>query len=589
MNESKVKKKVHSKEERKEFIKTEKEHIKKLGRELEKHIKRNININHINYKIHHLLRDPFIFISAYAKISKNRGALTKGYKDSNVMVYFGQNQAKKIAKKIKEGTYKFSLVRRAWITKPGKKKKRLIDVPTQSDRVVQEALRGILEAIYEPIFKEQGETTKHLCNNYGFRPKQSTWSAISKLEKYSRKCNIIIEGDIVSAYNNVDHGILMEILKKRIKDHKFLKLIKDMLKSGIMDRNTFEHSLNGTPQGGIVSPFLFNIYMLGFDQYIYEDFIVPILNENKGKSEKEKSSTKYNKAKHKADLALKAYKKARNNQNTETKPNIKQLRKKFKEARKIRNEIPYADILSLTKGAVYVRYADNWVLAITCTISKAEKIKKKIAGFLKTERKMELDVKKTKITYASKGYKFLGFEIRLNVQKPKLMKVLQLHKSSGHYSRPLKRTTSRQITIEPDSDRILKRLRILKVCRNNFDPIGKLSWRVYDEFAIVQKYAQIFRGIFNYYAPCGRLTRLAHISYILQYSCARTLAGRKKISMSKVFQKYTKKLIVKKTILGTKEGKTYMTQFPDFTALRKALKTKPTSTFILEYKDPFRK
>lgn len=166
-------------------------------------------------------------------------------------------------------------------TKTWEKSKRPVDVPTQSDRIVQEAIRGILEAIYEPIFLEHAEKTKELSNNYGFRPGHSTWSAINKLEINTRKCNIIIEGDIVSAYNNVDHDLLLKILKEKITDKKFLRLIRDMLKSGVMDANKYEHSLNGTPQGGIVSPLLFNIYMLGFDQFIYEEFIVPIQKENK--------------------------------------------------------------------------------------------------------------------------------------------------------------------------------------------------------------------------------------------------------------------------------------------------------------------
>ena len=138
---------------------------------------------------------------------------------------------------------------------------------------MQEAVRGILEAIYESEFREQGKITGDLSNNYGFRPNLSTWSAINKLKQRSKRCNLIIEGDIVSAYNNVDHDIMIEILKKRIKDKKFLNLIKNMLKSGIMDNKVYEHSLNGTPQGGIVSPLLFNIYLLDFDRYIYDEFI----------------------------------------------------------------------------------------------------------------------------------------------------------------------------------------------------------------------------------------------------------------------------------------------------------------------------
>lgn len=583
-------KKHLTKSERKKILKQGKKQILKLGKLLDKHTMRNKNTDHINRKIYYLLGDPFTIINAYTKISKNKGAITKGYNDENIMSYFGIKNAESISKKLIEGTYKFSPVNRSWIPKPGKKKKRPIDVPTQSDRIVQEAVRGILEAIYEPVFVKHGNDTKNLSNNYGFRPKKSTWSAIQKLERYSRLCNVIIEGDIVSAYNNVDHDILLKILKKRITDKKFLRLIKEMLKSGIMDQNKFEHSLNGTPQGGIVSPLLFNIYMFGFDQYVYEEFIVPVLEENKNKPERESSSTRYNKIRLKTDQAYKELKEYKKNIDVKTNPTkLKDLEKQYKKLRNIRNSTPYANPERLKKNAVYVRYADDWVLAITCKVSKALEIKTKISEFLKDKRKMELDIEKTKITYASKGYKFLGFEIRLNIKKPKLTRVLQKH-GSGSYSRPLKRTTSRQITIEPDSDRILKRLKLQKMCRTDGFPLGKTTWRVYDEFEIVQKYNQIFRGIFNYYAPCGRVLRLHRISYILQYSCAKTLAGRKKITMNKVFQTYGKNLRIMRTKLGTNENHQMVTQFLDLTNLRKInpAKTFQRGTTGPEFQDPFR-
>jgi len=561
----KIEKKLLSKEERKNLIEIGKKKIKKLSNKLEKHTEKNKNTNHINYKIHYLLHDPFTFVNAYTKISKNRGALTKGYKDNSDIKYFGLEKAQIIANKIKNDKYEFKPVKRTWIPKPGKKKKRPVDVPTQTDRIVQEAIRGMLEAIYEPVFKEWGKKTGNLSNNYGFRPKHSAWMAIEKLERYSRRCTTIIEGDIVSAYNNVDHDILLKILECRIKDKKFLKLIKKMLKSGIMDDKKFEHSLTGTPQGGIVSPLLFNIYMLGLDEYIYEEFIVRVLTENENKK-LDVESPVYSKISYETKKALKEMEKLKN-KNHKTQE-FKIAQKKFRKLRAIRNKTPFEDVTRLKKGAVYVRYADDWVLALTCNKKEAEQIKIKISEFLQTKRKMQLDEEKTKITHASESYKFLGFEIRLNIKKPKLARVLQKHKN-GNYTRTLKRTTSRQLTIEPDSDRILRRLKLLKFCNKNYEPRGKPAWIVYDEFQIVQKYDQVFRGIFNYYEPCQRLTRLARISYILQYSCARTLARRKKISMKQIFMKYGKNLHIKVKIQGTKEKKTRRIEFTNFTNLRK--------------------
>ena len=150
INTLRLKKKL-TKKEKSFLIEQSRDLITNLGKRLEAHTKRNLNTNHINGKIFHLFRDPFLFVNAYTKISKNKGALTAGYKDSETMKYFGIAKANQLARKVTEENYEFSPTKRTWIPKPGgKNKKRLLDVPTQSDRSVQEAIRGILEAIYEP-------------------------------------------------------------------------------------------------------------------------------------------------------------------------------------------------------------------------------------------------------------------------------------------------------------------------------------------------------------------------------------------------------------------------------------------------------
>ncbi len=410
-----VKKKLTSLE-RKKLIQEGKKKIEKLGKFLTKHTERNQNTKHINRKIFHLLRHPFIYVNAYSKISKNRGALTKGYQDDGTMTYFGIEQAKNIAKQITDGTYTFSPVKRTWIPKPGKKKKRPIDVPRQSDRIVQEAIRGILEAIYEPVFRELGEYTNDLSNNYGFRPNLSCWSALDKIKRYSQLCNIVIEGDITSAYNYVDHDILLKILRERITDKKFLKLIKNMLKSGIMDREQFEHTFSGTPQGGIVSPILFNIYMLGFDLFIYEEFISPILEENKQKTQRGLRTAEYRRIEHQTNKKLEEYRQLKRSTDPKN-SQLKQTLKAYKKLRAIRNATQYKRVETLPKGAVYVRYVDDWVLALTCTELEAKKIKQKISDFIQNHRKMKLDLEKTKISRTTEGYNFLGFKIQLKTVK----------------------------------------------------------------------------------------------------------------------------------------------------------------------------
>lgn len=139
MKEKKVmghfEKQVYTSEARSQIIKAG-EHLTKLNY-------RNKDTNHINRKIYHLLCQPFTFVNAYGKISKNKGALTKGHLEEGTMELFGLKTATTIANSFKNGTYEFSPVRRTWIPKPGKSTKRPIDTPTQKDRIIQEAGQGI--------------------------------------------------------------------------------------------------------------------------------------------------------------------------------------------------------------------------------------------------------------------------------------------------------------------------------------------------------------------------------------------------------------------------------------------------------------
>ena len=227
-----------------EFIKRSTELISKENAYLTKHVNRNLNTKPVNHKLYHLLEKPFTIINAYTKISKNKGALTKGFNDENIMNFFGKANAELICKKLKTKNYQWQPVRKTWIPKPGKSKLRPIDTPTQENRIVQEAIRGILEAIYEPVFKEFEKMTDMACTNLGFRIGKGTWTALNNIKMKTRSPNFDIEGDIVSAYNSVDHDILMKILSIRIKDKHFLKLISNLLKTGVMAQHKLEHNLS---------------------------------------------------------------------------------------------------------------------------------------------------------------------------------------------------------------------------------------------------------------------------------------------------------------------------------------------------------
>lgn len=197
---------------------------------------------------------------AFRKLSKNKGAMTPGSENSTASD-INENTISKIHDLLKSNQFHWSRVRRIMIPKPGKAEKRPLGLPDFSNKMVQETIRMVLEAIYEPTFKKY-ET------NFGFRPNRSCDNAIEKIKQEFKSADWFIEGDIKGAYDNVDHDILINSLKKRIKDKKFLKLIHSGLKSGILDMNIPKDTLLGIPQGGIASPILFNIYMHELDEYV---------------------------------------------------------------------------------------------------------------------------------------------------------------------------------------------------------------------------------------------------------------------------------------------------------------------------------
>ena len=576
------------KKQKKELPHTEESFRKAKAKKLIRHAERNKDTTHINYKIQHLLYDPFTFVNAYTKINKNKKALTKTHNKNKIIKIFGEKSAEKITKKIKKNKYKFKPIKNVWVPKPGTKQKRPFIIPTQADQIVQEAIRGILEAIYEPVFYQQSKLTNGLSNNYGFRPNKSCWTAIKQLITFSKRCNIIIKGSIVSIFKKVNHELLLKMLTKKIKDKLFLNLIKKMLKLGVMNQNTFMHSFKGPLQKSNVSPLLFNIYMLQFDKFVYEKIITPILNGNQSKKDKIIFS-RYNKAKYKKTKALNNYriaKKIFKLNNTHSSKIILKYAKKILKQKSLRLlKVFYDNDKTTKKSAVFVRYINNWVLAMTGEKKQAQNIKNKISEFFDKELQIKLNNKKTKIIPYSKGFKFLGFEIKMKRKKTRLVQVLT-KTVKGKKEKTLRRTTSRNVTVSPDNQKILKKLKKLKMFKKNYFPIGKPIWYSYDEFQIVQKYAKIMRGIFNYYKPCKKLNKLYHISYILKFSCAKTIAGRKKISMPKVFQKYGKNLIIQKQIGGKKKYKTIIQKFSDIIAL-KAMEKKPILNFVTTANNQF--
>lgn len=151
-------------------------------------------------------------------------------------------------------TYVPRASRRVYIPKPGSDKKRPLGIPAIEDKIVQYVIADILNAIYEPIFVDE---------SYGFRPRRSCHDAIVYLRNTItvRKVNYVVDADIRGFFDNINHEWMMKFLEYRIEDRRFLEIIRRFLKAGIIENEMYYETDKGSPQGGVISPILANIYL----------------------------------------------------------------------------------------------------------------------------------------------------------------------------------------------------------------------------------------------------------------------------------------------------------------------------------------
>jgi len=518
------------------------------GTKLNSFTQRNLDTKHINFSIFHLLLDPFTLDNSYKNLSKNKGSLTQGISGYTADSYSRRDSLTTI-NQLKNKTYSATPVKRVFVPKPLKIGLRPLGIPIFKDRVIQEAMRAILEAVWEPEFQEF-ETRTFKCTNYGFRPRLNCWDAVENFTKHSQKATFVIQGDIVGAYNNVNHQKLLELVSRRIKDKNFINLLNQFLKAGIMQEGRFEHSILGVPQGGILSPILFNIYMFEFDKFVYYDIIkkyetLALATKNKT-SEYQKALYKKNKLRKEYRNTLLEFKEIKTlKEKHEMKKTLDLSRKSFLDSQNTLFKTPSYDRREEIRIA-FVRYADDWILSIAGNYPLAVELKNKIAEWLTLNLKLTLSPEKTGITNIRKDFiYFLGYKITLRSKYrfTKIATFLRFNSKTNKHEQITTRTTSSKFYIQPNDTKLLAKVKAIGLVRNSdLFPIGKRAWSCLDEFQIVQKYHSIFLGLVQHYSKCDSFFPLNRISYIFQYSCAKTIATRKRITLSQTFKTYGKNL-----------------------------------------------
>jgi len=199
---------------------------------------------------------------SYDEVKRNKGSKTAGIDGESIIEFTAQAEKYLIElhHDLKSGKYKPCAVKRVYIDKPDGSK-RPLGIPTIRDRIVQQALLNVLQPIFEPDFHP---------SSYGYRPYRSAQNAVAKAERFARYYGLenVVDMDLSKCFDTLDHELITQSVNKKVSDGKVLSLITQFLKSGIMDKGNYEPTTVGSPQGGIISPLLMNIYLDNFDQYM---------------------------------------------------------------------------------------------------------------------------------------------------------------------------------------------------------------------------------------------------------------------------------------------------------------------------------
>ena len=207
-----------------------------------------------------------LHLRAYGRIYRNNGAMTPGVTAETVDA-MSLEKIDGIIDALRREAYRWSPARRTHIPKKNGKK-RPLGLPTWSDKLVQEALRLLLDAYYEPRFSS---------HSHGFRRGRGCHTALREITQRWRGVKWFIEGDIKGCFDNIDHDVLLETLSENVQDNRLRRLVSNMLKAGYMENWRYGETLSGAPQGGVASPLFSNIYLDKLDRFV-EETLLPIYN-----------------------------------------------------------------------------------------------------------------------------------------------------------------------------------------------------------------------------------------------------------------------------------------------------------------------
>jgi group II intron reverse transcriptase/maturase len=468
------------------------------------------------YRYQKLYRNLFnqeFFLAAYRKIYAKEGNMTEGA-DGKTIDGMSLEVIDGLIQSLKSEEYKPVPCRRVYIPKKNGKQ-RPLGIPSVQDKLVQEVVRVLLESVYENSFTD---------TSHGFRPNRSCHTALAMIQKRYTGCKWFIEGDISGFFDNINHEVMIAILRKRIDDERFLRLIRKFLKAGYLEEWKFHHTYSGTPQGGIISPILANVYLDQFDKYMND------LKNEFDTGARRKPTAEYAKiANQKENLRKKLHRC--------TDPQRRQsLIEEIKQTHKELIKTQASDAMDCGfRRLQYVRYADDFLIGVIGSKADAMELKDKIARYLQSELHLELSMRKTLVTHGNDRARFLGYDVYMRKSnQPKKRKNSTMSRQFGS-----------KIVLEVP--KTLIRDKLLDYCametrvhngKESWKPKARIFLKDHHDLEILDRYNGEIRGIRNFYSLANNSSWLHHFKYIMEFSMYKTFAAKYRTKKKRIIVKY---------------------------------------------------
>jgi group II intron reverse transcriptase/maturase len=446
-------------------------------------------------RLYPLLYNPDLYLRAYARLYAHPGAMTPGTTPETVD---GVSRAKidRLIDDLRHERFRWTPVRRVYIPKKSGQR-RPPGLPTWTDKLLQEVIRSILEAYFEPQFS---------AHSHGFRPGCGCHTALRAVQRGWTGTKWFIEGDIKGCFDNIDHEVLLRVLGEKIDDNRFLELIRRLLQAGYLEDWRYGAMLSGTPQGGVCSPLLANLYLNELDWFVEQE-LLPTYN----RGSRRQSHPQYE------AILLRAQRLRRRGRK-------EAACAAYHAARQLPSQLPDDPTY---RRLHYVRYADDWLLGFAGPKVEAEAMRERLRVFLCDHLKLELSEDKTLITHAaSKAARFLGYDI-------------SSRHADGKRDARGRRSVNGHIMLKVPWD-------VITSIGSRYERRGKPEVRPHmlddDDFSIIGRYRMELRGYVNYYALAHNVGKLYRLKWTMETSMLKTLANKRKSSVTKMPQKYRAKI-----------------------------------------------